>query len=77
MYNLLGRESYSGGQVTRALVDAMEQGRFSWQMLYNAFESVAFDVFPGLDGVMRDMEAYRRSTRQPFRKRACPLYPGR
>ena len=57
MYNLLGRESYSGGQVTRALVDAMEQGRFSWQMLYNAFESVAFDVFPGLDGVMRDMEA--------------------
>ena len=57
MYNLLGRESYTRGQVTRALVDAMEQGRFSWQMLYNAFESVAFDVFPGLDGVMRDMEA--------------------
>ena len=57
MYDLLDRESYTRGQVTRTLVDAMEQGRFSWQMLYNAFESVAFDVFPGLDGVMRDMEA--------------------
>ena len=57
MYNLLDRESYTRGQVTRALVDAIKQGRFSWQMLYNAFESMAFDVFPGLDGVMRDMEA--------------------
>ena len=25
-------------------------------MLYNAFESAAFDVFPGLDLVMREME---------------------
>ena len=57
MYDLLDRESYTRGQVTKALVNAMEQGRFSWQMLYNVFESVAFDVFPGLDGVMRDMEA--------------------
>ena len=57
MYAQLERESYTRGQVTKALVDAMEQGRFSWQMLYNIFESVAFDVFPGLDGVMRDMEA--------------------
>ena len=57
MYAQLDRESYTRGQVTKALVNAMEQGRLSWQMLYNAFEAVAFDVFPGLDGVMRDMEA--------------------
>ena len=57
MYSRLDRDSYTDGQMTRAMVDAMEQGRFSWQMLYNAFESVAFDVFPGLDRVMRDMEA--------------------
>ena len=57
MYAQLDRESYTRGQVTKALVNAMEQGRLSWQMLYNIFESVAFDVFPGLDGVMRDMEA--------------------
>ncbi len=57
MYDLLDRESYTRGQVTKALVNAMERGRFSWQTLYNVFESVAFDVFPGLDGVMLDMEA--------------------
>ena len=57
MYALLDREFYTSGQVTRALVEAMDQGCFSWQMLYNAFEAVAFDVLPGLDGVMRDVEA--------------------
>ena len=56
MYGLLDRESYTDGKVTRVLVDAVERAEFSHQMLYNVFESVAFDVFPGLDRVMRDVE---------------------
>ncbi len=57
MYAMLDENSYTPGKVTRFLVDAVERGEFSHQLLYNVFESVAFDVFPGLDGVMRDMEA--------------------
>lgn len=56
MYGLLDSESYTDGKVTRVFVDAVERGEFSHQMLYNVFESVAFDVFPGLDRVMRDVE---------------------
>ncbi len=56
MYGLLDSESYTDGKVTRVFVDAVERGEFSQQMLYNVFESVAFDVFPGLDRVMRDVE---------------------
>ena len=56
MYGLLDRDSYTDGKVTRVFVDAVERGEFSRQMLYNVFESVAFDVFPGLDRVMRDVE---------------------
>ena len=57
MYQLLDAESYTGGQVSRAMVDAIAQGHFSHQLLFNAFESVAFDVFPRLADVMADMEA--------------------
>ncbi len=57
MYSMLDGDSYTDGKVTRVLVDAVERGEFSHQLMYNAFEPVAFDVFPGLDGVMRDMEA--------------------
>ena len=56
MYGLLDDESYTDGKVTRALVDAIERGAPYRHLLYNAFEPVAFDVFPGLDRVMRDME---------------------
>ena len=56
MYNMLGRSSYTGGAVTRALVNEIEHGRLSEELLYNVFEEVAFDVFPGLDRVMEDME---------------------
>ena len=56
MYGLLDRESFTDGKVTRVFVDAVERGEFSQQMLYNVFESVAFNVFPGLDRVMRDVE---------------------
>ena len=56
MYGMLDSESYTDGKVTRFFVDSVERREFSQQMLYNVFESVAMDVFPGLDGVMRDME---------------------
>ena len=59
MYNMLGRWSYTGGAVTRALVDEIEHGRLSEELLYNVFEEVAFDVFPGLDRFMEDMEVER------------------
>ena len=57
MYNMLGKSSYTGGTVTRAMVDEIEIGRFPEELLYNVFEEVAFDVFPGLDEVMEDMSA--------------------
>ena len=56
MYGMLGRSSCTGGAVTRALVDEIELGRLSEELLYNVFDEVAFDVFPGLDRVMQDME---------------------
>ncbi len=56
MYAMLDSESYTDGKVTRVLVDAVERGEVSHQMLYNVFEPVAFDVFPGLDAVTRDVE---------------------
>ena len=56
MYGMLGRSSYTRGEVTRALVDEIQLGRFSEELLYNVFEQVAFDVFPGLDRAMQDME---------------------
>ena len=46
MYGLLDSESFTDGKVTRVLVDAIERGSLSHQMLYNVFESVAFNVFP-------------------------------
>ena len=54
LYSMLGRDSYTDGRVTRALTDAIDQGRFSSDLSFNVFEQVAFDAYSGLDRVMRD-----------------------
>ena len=55
LYSMLGKTSYTNGQVTRALVNAINFSCFSHELLFNVFEQVAVDAFPGLDGIMEDM----------------------
>ena len=55
LYSLLKEDFYTDGKVTRNLADAINQGRFSGELLFNGFERVAFDAFPGLDRVIEDM----------------------
>ncbi len=51
LYRLLGSESWSSGERTARLVDAIAEGQpVDEDLLGNAFESVAGDVFPDLAG---------------------------
>ncbi len=56
LYSMLSPDSYTGGRVTRALSEAINRGCFPTELLYNVFEEVALDAFPGLAAVMEDME---------------------
>jgi len=50
LYARLGKEAYTGGEHTRALLSRLASGLgVGHAHLFNVFESVAFDVFPGLD----------------------------
>ena len=51
---MLGQEAYTDGRVTRALTDAIIHDRLSPDLLFNVFEKVALDFYPGLAEVMRD-----------------------
>ena len=48
LYSQITRAHYSDGGVTRRLVQTMMGGQLETSMLYNVFENVAFQVFPGL-----------------------------
>jgi len=53
LYDSLGNNHYTDGQITRRLVKALEEGReFTPSLLFNTFENVAFTRFSGL-GVSR------------------------
>lgn len=55
MYSLLTAEDYSDGSASERLIEALRQGEsIREEHLYNAFDRVAFQVFP-------ELEAYRRA----------------
>jgi 4-diphosphocytidyl-2-C-methyl-D-erythritol kinase len=56
LYSMLKPSAYSDGHAIRSFADALSRGRFSQHLIFNVFEQVAFDAFPGLDAVMRAME---------------------
>jgi len=50
LYTGLKSSHYTDGQITEKLVKALNEGReFKPSMLFNTFENVAFELFPGLE----------------------------
>ncbi|MEE8418812.1 MAG: 4-(cytidine 5'-diphospho)-2-C-methyl-D-erythritol kinase [Dehalococcoidales bacterium] len=50
LYQSLGAGHFTDGQITRELADRLEKGgEFDPSLLFNTFENVAFDIFPGLE----------------------------
>ena len=54
LYSMFGPEHYTDGSHTRRLVDALQSGRFSEEMLFNVFERVAPSAFPGFGQARQD-----------------------
>ena len=57
LYSRLTRFHFSDGGLTRWLVQNLMSGLYSDDLFYNAFESVAFEEFPGLQKVCDSVEA--------------------
>ena len=55
MYASLTRANYSDGGITRRMVETLAGGQFVVDMMHNAFEGVAFQVFPGLEETYRQV----------------------
>lgn len=55
LYAMLGKEAYTRGQFTRALMNAINLDNFSEDCIYNAFQEVAFQCFPSLWVARGDM----------------------
>ena len=54
LYSMLRPEHYTDGTHTRRLVDALRNGRFSQDRLFNVFERVAPSAFVGLGRAQQD-----------------------
>jgi 4-diphosphocytidyl-2-C-methyl-D-erythritol kinase len=48
MYAALQKEHFTDGAITQNMVKSLHNNRFDTTALFNTFENVAFDVFPGL-----------------------------
>ena len=48
LYASLKRGHYTGGQITARLVESLKSGEEFTSLLFNTFENVAFNYFPGL-----------------------------
>ena len=55
LYAMLSPHSHTDGRLTRSLAHSIHRGQLSSDMLFNVFEQVAMDAFPGLDRAMEDM----------------------
>ena len=56
LYKRLTPNHYTDGRITENLVEVLESGSgFETRMMFNIFENVAFDIYPGLDPVRRLM----------------------
>ncbi|GBD10857.1 4-diphosphocytidyl-2-C-methyl-D-erythritol kinase [bacterium HR23] len=57
LFRLLEPRHFTDGSRTRALADSLRQGfPLSDALLFNAFEAVAWDAFPGLEAYWRGLE---------------------
>lgn len=55
LYGMLTPESYTDGSITNDLVGLISRGGFRSEALFNVFQQLALDIFPGLNKVMEDM----------------------
>ena len=55
MYSRLTQAYYSDGGATRRMVEGLAGGEFVTDMMHNAFEGIAFEVFPGLAEVRQQL----------------------
>ncbi len=55
MYSSLTSAHYSDGGITRRMVETLTSGQFVVDMMHNAFEGVAFQVFQGLGETYRQL----------------------
>ena len=72
MYSKLIPSHYSDGGVTQRLIRNMMGGQYSEELLYNAFEDVALQEFPGLRELFELMA--RTSCRRPHMTGAGPAW---
>ena len=57
LYKSLTPDHYTDGHITDKLVEVLELGgKFDPGMMFNVFEKVAFNVYPGLDSVRQKMK---------------------
>ncbi len=61
LFTRLTAGHYSDGGVTRQMVATLMSGQFVVDMLHNVFEEVAFNVFPGLSPIYRQLEGLTTS----------------
>jgi 4-diphosphocytidyl-2-C-methyl-D-erythritol kinase len=56
LYNSLKPGHYTDGHITGNLVEIIKSGReFDYGVMFNTFENVAFDIFPSLDIIRRQI----------------------
>ncbi|MQF69144.1 4-(cytidine 5'-diphospho)-2-C-methyl-D-erythritol kinase [SAR202 cluster bacterium AD-804-J14_MRT_500m] len=55
LYGMLSPESYTDGSLTTSLAQSISRGECQSELLFNVFEQVALEIFPGLGEVMEDM----------------------
>jgi 4-diphosphocytidyl-2C-methyl-D-erythritol kinase len=55
LYSLLNKGHYTDGAATQRLAGDLARGRFDPSLLYNVFESVASQVFGGIEAQMQAM----------------------
>ncbi len=61
LFSRLTAGHYSDGGVTRQMVATLMSGQFVVDMVHNVFEEVAFNVFPGLSAIYRQIEGLASS----------------
>ncbi len=57
LYNNLTTNHYTDGRITERLVEALESGLgFDYSMMFNVFEGIAYDIYPGFNQMQQRMK---------------------
>jgi len=70
MYSRLNQSHYSDGGITTRMAQILNSGQFVVDMVYNVFDAVAYDAFPNLVTLFRNVDAC--STARPHLAGAGP-----